>query len=499
MSTSTRLILFLIVLVGVVMTLGGYYSLKQRQQILETAMHNEVRAHALTLQLMLEDVYHSGRAGDAQQFINRLSQNPRVYSVILYDEQGRITILTDPLVAEEIRFPPEVHRVLKEGTPVELVRDVGEMNVFSIIMPVRINATQRGAFEITQPREFIEADFAQSRRDIALVALTLFAVISLGVWAVMRRQLARPIRELLTGATAVGDGDLAYRVVVPGGGNEFKQLANAFNRMADRLSAQRQAAAQAAEERLHLEQQLLTAERLAALGRLAAGVAHEMGAPLNVIKGRAEQLLEQPAPARATAARNLTIINQQADVIARTVQQLLDLGRPFPLRRAALTASELVRSVFELLEQEAARWGVQMQYFEHAPAFLNGDRELLQQVLMNICRNGLQAMPAGGTLRVETLQQTLIKDGQHLVGLQISDSGPGIATEHLHRLFDPFFTTKDVGQGTGLGLSVTRRIVEEHGGFIAVRNLPEGGAAFTLWLPPALPAASSPQGNGGDQ
>lgn len=492
MKTSTRLILFLITLVGAVMLLGGYYSLKQRQQILQTAMQSEVRAHALTLQLMLEDAYRAARAGEAQQFINRLSQNPRVYSVILYDEQGQIMMLTDPLVADEIRFPPEIHQVLASGAAVELVRDVGEMNVFSIIMPVRISETRRGAFEITQPREFIEADFARARRDIALAALTLFAVISLGVLTVLRRQLARPIRELLTGAAAVGQGDLDFRVLVPGGGNEFKQLANAFNRMAGQLNQQRQAAVAAAEDRLRLEQQLLNAERLAALGRLAAGVAHEMGAPLNVIKGRAEQLLAQPATPRAKAERNLTIINEQAEVIARIVRQLLFLGRPVAVQPTPLGAAELVRGVFELLEPEAARADVELQFIEPAPARLSGDRELLQQVLMNICRNGLQAMPDGGTLRVELLPLTQVNNGQHLVGLQISDDGTGIAPEHLHRLFDPFFTTKDVGEGTGLGLSVTRRIIEEHGGYITARNLAEGGAAFTLWLP----QAAAPSTNG---
>lgn len=289
---SVELILLLMALVGIVMVAGGYYSLQQRQQILESAMHNEVRAHAGTLQLMLEDDFRAGRDRDAQQFINRLSQNPKIYSVILYDEQGQVTMLSDPLVAEEIRFPPEVPKVLATGEPAEIVRRIGEQEVFSILLPIRISETRRGAFEITQPRDFIEADFAVARRDIFVITMTLLAVIAFGVLVVLRRNLARPIRELLMGATALGEGELDFRVVVPEVGNELTRLASEFNRMADRLTEQRQAAAQAASEQLKLEQQLLIAERFAALGRVAAGVAHEMGAPLNVIKGRIEQLLE---------------------------------------------------------------------------------------------------------------------------------------------------------------------------------------------------------------
>ncbi|MFN7931430.1 MAG: hypothetical protein U0Y68_26580 [Blastocatellia bacterium] len=217
MSISTRLILLLMALVGLVMVAAGYYFLHQRQGILESAMHNEVRAHAGTLQLMLEEDFRAGRDRDAQQFINRLSQNPKIYSVILYDEQGQIMMLSDPLVANEIRFPPEIQQVLATGQLIEFVRGIGEQEVFSILMPIRISKTRRGAFEITQPRSFIEADFAAARRDIIIITLTLFAVILLGVLVVMRRKLARPIQELLTGATALGEGELDFRVLVPEG------------------------------------------------------------------------------------------------------------------------------------------------------------------------------------------------------------------------------------------------------------------------------------------
>ena len=485
MSISTRLILLLMALVGLVMAAASYYSLQQRREILESAMHNEVRAHAATLQLMLEEDFRAGRDRDAQQFINQLSQNPRIYSVILYNEQGNIMMLSDPLVAEEIRFPPEVQQVLTTGETAEIVRQIGTQKVFSIIMPIRINAIRRAAFEITQPRSFIEADFAAARRDVLIITLTLFAVILLCVLVVLRRNLARPIREILTGATALGEGELEFRVIVPKGGNELTRLAREFNRMADRLADQRKAAAQAASEQLKLEQQLLIAERFAALGRVAGGVAHEMGAPLNVIKGRVEQLIENPTFPREKLERNLTIINQQADVIARTVRQLLNLGRPVALHRVTLAVSSLLQQMREWLEDEAAQQGVELQIDEQDNRQILGDPEMLHQVLINIGRNGLQAMNGPGRLRVEVLATETVKAARPLIGVQISDTGPGIAAEQLNQIFDPFFTTKDVGQGMGLGLSISRRIVEDHQGWIEVANQPAGGAMFTVWLPKA--------------
>lgn len=250
--------------------------------------------------------------------------------------------------------------------------------------------------------------------------------------------------------------------------------------MADRLGEQRQAIVQAAEERLALEQQLLQAERLASLGRLAAGVAHEMGAPRNVIKGRIELLRERTDTPREKIERNLSIINHQADVIARIVRELLNLGRPFRLHCEPVDAASLVQGVFELIEADAAKSGIQLECLAHSQERILADGELLHQVLMNICLNGVQAMKTGGHLRVKVSEQEFLRDGKPFSVLRISDTGPGIAPEHLNRVFDPFFTTKDIGEGIGMGLSVSRRIVEEHGGFIEAANLVEGGTVFTI-------------------
>jgi signal transduction histidine kinase len=493
MSLSARLILLLTIAVGMVMALGGYFILGQRQEILARALRNELQAHAVTLQLTLEDSYSAGRVGDAQRLIDRLSENPRVFSVILFDENGRVAMFSNPLEAGKIVESPDAQRVIATGEPVEIVRRRGGSEVYSFIMPIRISAARRGAFEISQPSEFIKADYARARRDIALITLALFAAIVAIVLLVMRHNLLRPIKELLGGAKAVGQGDLAYRVVAPSGGNEIAQLASEFNRMAERLADQRRAAEIQSEGRLALERELRHSERLASVGRLAAGVAHEMGAPLNVIKGRVEMLRDPPGAQAEKRARNLDIIGAQADVITDIVRQLLTLARPFNLRREAIELGSLIAAVVELIEADAVKSGVMVEVSrnDHHSYFVEGDPALLRQSLMNICINALHEMAQGGRLLIETPSEKRRRNGRTFVGLRVSDTGSGIPPESLAHIFDPFFTTKEVGKGTGLGLSVARRIVEEHDGWIEVANRNEGGATFTIWLP-AIPGPGGP-------
>lgn len=489
MSTSARLILLLTLAVGAVMATGGFLLLRQRVGVLEEATRNEARAHANTLQLVLEHDYQSGRLDEVQQLINRLSEFPKIYGVIVFDEKGEIALFSDPLLAEQIRNPPQVERAISTGEAVESVRRIAGEEVFSIIRPLHLGKGRRGAFEVAQPRALIEADLARARRTVALMTLSLFAAVSLAVLAVMRRSFSRPIGELLVGAEAVGEGDLGYRVIVPRGGSELARLARAFNRMADRLNEQRRQAEREAEGRLVLARELRQHERLASLGRLAAGVAHEMGAPLSVIKGRVEQLLgrlerEQELP-RERIERNLTIISEQADAIARIVRQLLDLARPYKLQRAPVELSRVIARAVEMLRPEAERRNIAIETAPGGETKVEIDADLIHQVLVNICLNGIQAIGGNGSLRLVANEKESVRGARAFVTVSVIDSGPGVAPENVDQIFDPFFTTKEVGQGTGLGLTVSRRIIEEHGGWITVENGVSGGAVFTVYLPKA--------------
>jgi hypothetical protein len=156
MNLSTRLILLLTIAVGVVMILGGFFILRQREEILARALRNELYAHAITLQLTLEDSYRAGRIGDAQRLIDHLSENPRVFSVILFDERGRVAMFSNPLEAGKIVESPEAQSVIATGEPVEILQRRSGREVYAIIMPVSISPARRGAFEISQPTDIIK-------------------------------------------------------------------------------------------------------------------------------------------------------------------------------------------------------------------------------------------------------------------------------------------------------------------------------------------------------
>jgi two-component system NtrC family sensor kinase len=478
MSINTKLVLLLTLAVGAVMLISSFLNLRQREVALESALRDELRAHAVTLQIALEENYQNGRINEARHLIDRLRENSRIYGVLLFDENGDLRSLSQVETATDFRQPSELTAVLESGETIEFVRSIENHKFLSIILPLRLSEEKRGAVEIVKSLALIENDIARARTNWLLTTLLLLATIFLVVYTVLRRNLSRPITALLGGARALGAGDLTHHVVVPATGDELAQLATEFNRMADNLAEQRRAARVEAENRLNLEKELRHSERLASVGRLAAGIAHELGAPLNVIDARAEQLIEKPDAPREKQIKNLTIIRSQSARITLIVRQLLNLARPYKLRFEPIEIAGLIESALEGLEGTE---NLKIEFAAENNLKISGDADYLQQVFVNIFRNAAQAMNGGGTLKIEISETS--RDDKICAAVVVSDTGKGIAPENLEKIFDPFYTTKDIGAGTGLGLAVSRRIVEEHGGAIEAENNPNGGATFTVFLP----------------
>lgn len=478
MSINTKLVLLLTLAVGGVMLIASFISLRQREAALESALRDELRAHAVTLQIALEESYQNGRLVEAPKLIDRLRENSRVYGVLLFDETGALQSVSQPTTAADFRQPPEVKIVLQTSETVEFVRTVGDQKFLSIILPLRFSEEKRGALEIVKPLRLIETDIARARLNWLWTTLLLLAMIFLVVYLVLQRNLSLPIRSLLDGAQALGGGDLNYRVKVGKSGDELAQLGGEFNRMANNLAEQRRAAQTEAENRLNLEKELRHSERLASVGQLAAGIAHELGAPLNVIDARAEQLIENANPPRDKQIKNLTIIRAQSARITHIVRQLLNLARPYNLRFEPLEVVDLIESA---LDGFAPNKNLRIEFKFEQNFKILGDADYLQQVFVNIIRNAVQAMNENGTLKIEIRE--IARDARDFVFVKISDTGAGIAPDSLEKIFDPFYTTKDIGEGTGLGLAVSRRIIEEHNGKLKAANNADGGASLTVYLP----------------
>ncbi len=230
-------------------------------------------------------------------------------------------------------------------------------------------------------------------------------------------------------------------------------------------------------------ERLLRQERLAAAGQFAAGMAHEIKNPLSAIKTFAEFLPEKYHD-HSFRQRFFRIVQSEIDRISTLVRELMDFAKPAPLELHPVKVSRLLGETLDLLSDHSRRQGVEVRVaFRENGSQLKADPNQLKQVFLNILLNSLEAMPAGGTLRVET-------DSDHAsVRIRIIDSGIGISEEHRKRLFDPFFTTKE--RGMGLGLAIVKGVMDRHGGQIVVRSEPLQGTTFELAFPVVEPSRAT--------
>jgi two-component system NtrC family sensor kinase len=239
-----------------------------------------------------------------------------------------------------------------------------------------------------------------------------------------------------------------------------------------------------------LETQLIQSEKMAAVGHLVSGVAHELNNPLTSIAGLAELLLEQPAPGERDR-EHLRVMREQADRAARIVRDLLTFARKGPADVETFDLNEIVQRTATLVGYEVALREVKLEIsLDPALPPLTGDRHQIQQVVVNLVTNAIHAAAQTPAGRDRVIRLTSALDGHHAM-LRVVDSGPGIPDTLLPHIFTPFFTTKDPGQGTGLGLSISFRIVEGHGGTLTAQRGVEGGAAFVMRLPVRVPASRS--------
>ena len=315
-----------------------------------------------------------------------------------------------------------------------------------------------------------------------LVVADLAIFIAFGRYLVARL-VTGPMDALVEATQAVADGQLARRAPL-GGTREFDRLAASVNRMTERL--------------LDAQGLLIRAEKLASVGRLAAGVAHEVGNPLAAVGNYVEVLRRRGADPDLVAA-----IERETARIDSIVRSLLDYARPRGAQRDPLDVAALVDGAVALLDSQGALRGVGVVVSaESGLPVVRGDRSGLEQVFVNLLLNAVDATGAGGRIAVRTAATRLgeglageangaaaprhladVPDGTPAVAVVIEDNGPGVPVELRERVFDPFFTTKAPGRGTGLGLAIVQRIVHDHGGRIDVGAGALGGAAFTVTLP----------------
>lgn len=229
-------------------------------------------------------------------------------------------------------------------------------------------------------------------------------------------------------------------------------------------------------ERKRLQEQLRRTERVAELGTLASGMAHEIGTPMNVILGRAEYLMDRVAD--EPIKKGLQTIITQVERITKVMNQLLAFARRQQPDRRPLALSEIVENSLEMFQERLAKSRIRVEFqLDPACPMVLADADQMSQVLINLTMNALHAMPDGGQLRIGLAPE------KEMVRLTVADTGHGMPPEVAKKIFEPFFTTKEFGKGTGLGLTVVKGIIEEHQGSITVDSQPGKGTTFTVLLP----------------
>jgi two-component system sensor histidine kinase HydH len=224
------------------------------------------------------------------------------------------------------------------------------------------------------------------------------------------------------------------------------------------------------------QKRLIESERLAALGRLAASIAHEVNNPLGIIKNYLT-LISRSAPSSDETKRNITVVSEEVDRIARIVRQLLDFYRPTLERQMEFDIVEVLNSTLELTAQKLQRQGIEIEKkYESGQIKITGSANKLKQVFLNLILNAKDAMPQGGKMLIS------VRPDGGFAEIIFSDTGTGISEEELPHIFEPFFTTKKES-GTGLGLAVCHGIIASHNGTIKASSNSNGGAAFTIKLP----------------
>jgi signal transduction histidine kinase len=488
MKLSTRLLLFLLPSMTVVMVAYMYWSMAEREDTLVSQAEQEMGAYGAALSVALQYAFHDSTRANFQRVINQVTQDPKIYAILLYDRRGNPLLVSDSVATPSPAPPTSLARVLATGKPVSFKRELEDHDVFSILRPIYgADGTVSGALEVAQPLSFVQRQQQDVRQRFLLNTLTLLVVVAVLMLWLVRRLVAEPMQRFVGAVRALGRGELAHRIERQGAGTKIMQgselaaLEDEINRMASNLETARTRIMREAEERVVLERRLRETEKMAEIGNLAAGLAHDIAAPLNVISGRAELLLksESENPERR---RNVGIIVRQIGRITAIVRNLLDSGQRRVERQLGRVDVALVLDgVAEFLDGELSRSSIALTRTYPRPLFVLGDPDLLQQVFVNLVLNAVQALEAAPLDRPRRIVLGGWSTPDDITHIEIADSGPGIPAAALPHLFEAFFTTKP--KGTGLGLVVARSIVEELGGTLEAANQPGGGAVFRITLP----------------
>jgi signal transduction histidine kinase len=486
LKLGTKLTIYISLIIIFVLSGYGYFRTLSRKDILIRKMKVEVRSIGRTLKVSLEKISLPGKMEDVQDLINAVDEYERTLGVIVYHD-GKDLIFRSHSLGEGVEpFLELVKKSIKEDRPQEEFGVYKKFPVFSYNFPLKDGTGKNIAgVSIIQHITFMEEDIEKATWSIFV---TIFVLIGGTVALILfgtRKWITHPMSNLMDGIENMAKGNLDTRINLKKGG-ELYDLAEAFNQMAIDLKKAQERTIQEAEAKLELERSLRQSEKLATVGQLASGLAHEIGTPLNIISGRAELTKRRPED-KEGVQKNQDVILHQTERITKIIQQLLGFVRKKRPEQKALNIQDLLGIILDFLDHQIQKQMVTVvnEMRDNIPS-VRGDADQLQQVFLNLILNAIQSMPEGGTLCLSASVKEISKEGvedshRPYVEICVEDTGVGMDKAVAQNIFTPFFTTKDTG--TGLGLMVSQGIIQDHEGWIEVESEIGRGSVFKVYLP----------------
>ena len=471
---------------------------------------------------------------EVQEFVQIYTKEKGFYELLIVDHQLKTIASKKPELVNKPSTDPFMKKAIQTG---ELSTEIEKSGTFLsthykkmiIYSPLWHQGKIIGGIQMEVPIGDLMTNLLESKRIILItIVLDALVLIIFGSF-LLSRILVKPIKDLVRLTQKISDGDFSQKIEVTSK-NEIGQLIGSFNRMIERLRENQESlenyleSLESTNKQLkQAQEELIRTEKLASIGRFAAGVAHEVGNPLGSILGYTG-ILQKEGMDHEESKDYLKRIEKEIERINRIVRELLDFARPSKFEIKDVEINKVIESTLSLLSYQKSFKNIETQLdFQPDLPMIKGDESQLSQVFINIILNAIDAMPNGGILRIQTREHvvenlyadrfqriypprrksdpmesdyshlrkpdpfsallTKFSKGDRLVKIRISDTGIGIKKEDLENIFDPFFTTKAPDKGTGLGLSISIRIVESLGGEIKVESEIGKGATFEVYFP----------------
>ncbi len=398
-------------------------------------------------------------------------EEPDRHEVILFDDNQELSFTDNKSQEKRLKniLPEDLYKqIIGEPEGYVTSKDNSESIYFIEYMPYP-DLLAHWIVMLRVDQNAIDAPFKQIRI-VSLIVAGVILIISLWLAGMTANQIARPVTRLARTIKEYANGSKKVRADAEQSSEEIAELADSFNYMADTLD-------KAATEREHTQHIMLQQDKLASIGQMAAGIGHELNNPLNNILTLSKLLERNANCTDESSKQDIISLREETLRASGIVQGILNFARQVPPNFSEFKLSVWIEDTFSLVQQQASKNAILLVSAGSLEASVYGDRGQLQQVLINLLLNAIQASARDSVVEV------FVHTDVETVSISVSDSGIGIEAEDLSRVFDPFYSSKQVGDGYGLGLSISMGIIEQHGGELTIRNNKEVGVLAIMTLP----------------